>query len=254
MMKIHEILDRYELLFPNDKRFEDLRRFHLDGDQHSLFRLLESFSDSQLITAYRKLREDTSFADDCLARGQIQSKLWLVTELKKLDLDLGTIFLCAGWYATLATMLFEQDLTIKKIRSFDIDDSCWKIAETFNKPWVMKDWQFKSSTQDIHDINFSTHVYNVNRSDGSTCELTDSPDTIINTSCEHIADFKKWYNNIPNGKILILQTNNYFDLDEHINCSKSVEDFSEQTAMEKTLYQGELVLDKYSRYMKIGIK
>ena len=151
-------------------------------------------------------------------------------------------------------MLFEQDLTIKKIRSFDIDNSCWKIAETFNKPWVMKDWQFKSSTQDIHDINYSTHVYNVNRSDGSVCELTDSPDTIINTSCEHIEDFKKWYNNIPNGKILILQTNNYFDLDEHINCSKSVEDFSEQTAMEKTLYQGELVLDKYSRYMKIGIK
>jgi hypothetical protein len=189
-----------------------------------------------------------------LARGQIQSKLWLVAELKKLDLDLGTIFLCAGWYATLATMLFEQELTIKKIRSFDIDNSCWKIAETFNKPWVMKDWQFKSATQDIHDIDYSTHVYNVNRSNGTVCELTDSPDTIINTSCEHIPNFKEWYNKIPDGKIVILQTNNYFDLEEHINCSKSVEDFSNQTPMDKTLYQGELVLNKYSRYMKIGIK
>jgi hypothetical protein len=150
--------------------------------------------------------------------------------------------------------MFEQDFDIKKVRSFDIDSSCWKIAETFNKPWVMKEWKFKSCTQDIHDINYDTHVYNVNRSDGSICELTDSPDTIINTSCEHIENFDKWYDKIPAGKILILQTNNYFDLPEHVNCSKTLEDFSKQTPMTKTLYQGELFLEKYSRYMRIGIK
>jgi hypothetical protein len=118
----------------------------------------------------------------------------------------------------------------------------------------MKEWKFKSCTQDIHDINYDTHVYNVNRSDGSICELTDSPDTIINTSCEHIENFDKWYDKIPAGKILILQTNNYFDLPEHVNCSKTLEDFSKQTPMTKTLYQGELFLEKYSRYMRIGIK
>ena len=189
-----------------------------------------------------------------MSRGQIKSKLWLIEELKKLDLNLGTIFLCGGWYATLATMIFENDLDVKKIRSFDLDNNCWKIAEIFNKPWVMKDWQFKSCTQDIHDINYSTHVYNVYRSNGSTCELTDSPDTVINTSCEHIENFKSWYEKIPSGKIVILQTNNYFDLPEHINCSKTIDDFADQTPMTEVLYSGELFLEKYSRFMRIGIK
>ena len=29
-------------------------------------------------------------------------------ELKKIGMHLGTVFLCAGWYGTLATMLFES--------------------------------------------------------------------------------------------------------------------------------------------------
>ena len=248
------ILDRFELLFSDDLRFRDLRRFALDDDINSLFRLLETFSTSQLIIATKKLLADPVFDKDCMSRGQIKSKLWLIEELKKLDLNLGTIFLCGGWYATLATMIFENDLDVKKIRSFDLDNNCWKIAEIFNKPWVMKDWQFKSCTQDIHDINYSTHVYNVYRSNGSTCELTDSPDTVINTSCEHIENFKSWYEKIPSGKIVILQTNNYFDLPEHINCSKTIDDFADQTPMTEVLYSGELFLDKYSRFMRIGIK
>jgi hypothetical protein len=97
-------------------------------------------------------------------------------------------------------------------------------------------------------------VYNVNRSDGTICELTDSPDTIINTSCEHLENFTEWYNKIPTGKLLILQTNNYFDLDEHVNCSKSVEDFGKITPMQKVYFEGELGLEKYSRYMRIGLK
>ena len=188
-MDTKAILDRFELLFSNDTRFSDLRRLVLSDDMNSLMRLLQTFSKSQLIVALPKLLENPDFAEDCLARGQLRSKLWIIDELKKLDLNLGTIFICGGWYATLATMMFEQDFDIKKVRSFDIDSSCWKIAETFNKPWVMKEWKFKSCTQDIHDINYDTHVYNVNRSDGSICELTDSPDTIINTSCEHIENF-----------------------------------------------------------------
>ena len=78
--------------------------------------------------------------EDCFAQSQMQSKAWLVKELSKLDLNLGTVFLCAGWYATLATLLFENHrIKVDKIRSFDVDDSCWKIAEIFNKPWIMED-------------------------------------------------------------------------------------------------------------------
>ena len=80
------------------------------------------------------------------------------------------------------------------------------------------------------------------------------PNTIINTSCEHIENFDKWYNLIPKNKIVILQTNNYVEIEDHVNCSNSLEEFRIQTPMTTLLYEGELVLDKYTRYMRIGIK
>ena len=50
-------------------------------------------------------------------------------------------------------MIFENNIKVSKIKSFDVDPTCWKIAEIFNKPWVVNDWQFKASTKDIFDIN-----------------------------------------------------------------------------------------------------
>ena len=141
-MKFDEILDRIELLHTTNSDVADLRRACIDNDINSVFRLLENLSDSYIVTALKHLHDDKKFNSDCLSRGQIKSKTWLVNELKKIDgminINLGTIFLCGGWYGTLATLLFEGDFNIDKIRSFDMDESCWKIAETFNKPWVMK--------------------------------------------------------------------------------------------------------------------
>ena len=97
-------------------------------------------------------------------------------------------------------------------RSFDIDFKCEGIAKVFNKPWVIDDWKFQASTQDIQSINFEEHVSTVRRADGSECNVLDVPDTIINTSCEHIENFTDWYAKIPNGKLVILQSNNYFEM------------------------------------------
>ena len=125
-------------------------------------------------------------------------------EVEKIGMHLGTVFLCAGWYGTLATMLFEsKKIHLDKIRSFDIDETCWQIAEPTNKPWVMNEWQFKATTQNIHTINFEGHTYNSLRSNGTPRELYDVPNTIINTSCEHIENWDKWWNSIPNGKLCI---------------------------------------------------
>ena len=170
--------------------------------------------------------------NDFLSRGQVRSKLWLISELAKVvEGPIGNVFLCAGWYATLATMLFESSITVDKIRSFDIDDTCRDIAETFNKPWVKDNWKFKSSTKDIMDINYEFERYEVIRADGTTCPLDDTPDTIINTSCEHIENFAEWYDKIPAGKLVILQSNNFFEVDEHVNCSIDIDDFSRQTPL-----------------------
>lgn len=321
-METHELLDRFELLYPKDTRLSDLRRIYNDKDLSSLFRftnsdeelrkavmeenlhsifrivdnydtedlrkavieknlhsifrlvddedlrkfvledntwklwpILNRYVDTHFIEAFKNFFiNDVVIDKDCFSRGQLMSKLWLINELAKLKLDLGTVFLSAGWYATLATMIFESSIKVNKIRSFDKDPSCWKIAEIFNKPWVTDNWKFKASTKDILDINFTNDNYVTERSNGTTVELNDSPDTIINTSCEHIENFLDWYNLIPDGKLVILQSNDYFEVEEHLNCSKNLAEFSSSCPMKQTLFEGELFLPKYTRFMKIGYK
>ncbi len=279
MLPTFELLDRFELLYPTNSNLSDLRRAYTDKDLSSIFRLvndnnkedlrklimedntyklwplLNEYVETQFTAAFKSFFvNETEIWNDCFSRGQLRSKLWLVHELKKCNADLGTVFLCAGWYATLATMLFESGIRINKIRSFDIDDSCRSIAETFNSPWVKQDWKFKTITQDINEINYSMHTYNVKRADGSKCEISDSPDTIINTSCEHIENFTEWYAKIPKGKLVVLQSNNYYEVEEHVNCAKDITEFGNMARMQNILYSGELELPKYKRFMLIGYK
>ena len=193
---------------------------------------------------------------DALSWGQLKSKRWLVTELESLDISLGTIFLCAGWYATLAAMLFQSKCNIDKIRSFDIDQSCLQIADTINRNQVKEDWKFKSITQDIMDIDYNKHEWQIwsNTNNRMNYPITDTPNTIINTSCEHIENFEEWYAKIPSGKLVILQSNNFFEVDEHVNCVNDINEFKRMSPMNTVLYSGELQLPKYYRFMLIGYR
>ena len=296
MLKPHELLDRFELLYPTVSNFSDLRRSYIDKDLHSIFRLLDpkvwdNTLSEQYITDLRKfLLEDNiwkmwplleimepgsfskafkslfvnkiEFDKDCFSRGQLQSKIWLVKTLQNLRKEdeiksLGTVFICAGWYATLANMLFSTArLDVQKIRSFDIDPSCVEIAEIFNKDWFKQEWTFKALTADIHDIDYEEHEWTFwsNKNNRQSYPIVDKPDTIINTSCEHIIDFDSWFRKIPEGKLVILQSNDFVEVEEHVNCVKDSSHFAEMAPLSKVLFTGELPLEKYTRFMRIGIK
>ena len=211
---------------------------------------------TQLIKGIYQVFDNPKFNKDCLSNGQIKSKEWLVEKVQEHCPDLGIVFLCAGWYATLATMLFESKVIITKIRSFDIDKDCYEIAEEFNMPWLIDEWKFKATTLDIFNLTYPL-TYDTLNDKGNTVKLTDMPDTIINTSCEHIPNFNEWYDKIPAGKLVILQSNNFFELDEHINCVNDLDDFASQAPLTEILYEGELDLSKYvnyTRFMRIGVK
>ena len=236
---------------------DDLRKLTTENNTYKLWPILERYTDTWFTKAFKSFMINTTEIDtDCFSRGQLESKLWLVKKLSKLNVELGTVFLCAGWYATLATMLFESDIKLDKVRSFDIDPSCVDIAETFNKPWFMDQWRFKSITQDIMDINYKEHAWQSwsNANNRMSKTIADTPNTIINTSCEHIENFAEWYDNIPNGKLVVLQSNNYYEVEEHVNCVGSIEEFAVKAPMDNILYSGELDLPKYKRFMLIGYK
>lgn len=209
-----------------------------------------------IFSIYRLNSLNIKFDNDCISLGQLKSKIWLVYQLEENNiLDLGTIFLCAGWYGLLANFILSSTkLRAFKVRSFDIDSNVEAIADLFNADNVIDNWKFKAVTQNIHDINYSGHSYFVTNDNGDRCSLFDNPDTIINTSCEHIENFDQWYNKIPDGKLVILQSNNYHDCEGHINTHKTLEEFISCSPMKDIHFSGKLNNDIYDRYMIIGRK
>jgi hypothetical protein len=161
---------------------------------------------------------------DALSWGQLKSKRWLVEQLQNANqmlrnssnnqqsMQLGTVFLCGGWYATIADMLFKSGISIQKIRSFDIDPACAPIAECINKPYVIDEWKFKAATVDIHNLRYDRFDYVTHKSDGTELKLLDTATSVINTSCEHIFDFENWYDHIPRGMLVAVQSNDYFQV------------------------------------------
>jgi len=206
---------------------------------------------AQIKRTLQKFPETEDTLVDAYSLGQIKSKLWLIENLPN---ELGTVFICGGWYGTLASLMFERCREkFDTIRSFDLDPSCAPVADNINKPHVMDGWQFKASTMDIHDMEYPC-FYTTFRADGTSVSITEMPDTIINTSCEHIENFSEWFDKIPKGKLICLQSNDYVALEEHVNCVKDNLHFAEIAPLSKVLFTGSLSLTKYNRYMRIGYK
>ena len=173
--------------------------------------------------------------------GQLWSKTWLIEHLEKNERSItnASIVIHGGWNGVLASMLFNSNLGIKHITSVDIDPSCETTALTINKRQEI-DGKFIAITADMCKYEYNK-----------------IPDIVINTSCEHITQdqYDIWLKNIPSKATVVLQSNNYFSLKEHINCSKTLEDFQNKSRL-KIKFADELNLPyvDYTRYMIIGTK
>lgn len=202
---------------------------------------------------FRALAEAPQYSE-AFAYGQLDSKKWLIDEATNCwGKNWGTIFVLAGWIGALSRMIFDRQIQTTKIRAFDIDEDVSKTSEVLNQQEVQKDWQYKSSAQDITQMSYPT-TYIVQRKDGSACELVDTPDVVINTSCEHIADISSWWSQIPSGTKVILQSNDGFHIPEHVACFKTLTDFEKAMKLSHVDYRGEKALPEFNRFMLIGIK
>lgn len=243
------------LELPDGLKHDDFRKLVLTDNKWSAWRLISFFQHTFLSPWLRRLEiEEIEWDTDSISQGQLNSKIWLVDTLEQLNINLGTVYICAGWYGLLASLMFERNLQVEKIRSFDIDPSVIKIAEFANHDQFYDGWRFCAITKDILDIEYEVNQFDIVNTQGKTVTITDTVDTVVNTSCEHIRNFDTWYNKIPSGKIVVLQSNDYDDIEEHVNISRSLNDFAASTPMTTTLFEGELQTAKYTRFMRIGIK
>jgi hypothetical protein len=176
--------------------------------------------------------EDPMRTMDAFWSGQLKSKEWLITNLRKNVKKVVSIDIHGGWVGVLASMLFQSDIYVTKIRSIDIDPACESIANMMNKKEEMAG-MFRAVTSDM-------------------CAIRSDADVVINTSCEHITQdqYDLWLSGMPHNSLLVLQSNNY-DIPEHVRTAKDLEEFKTQCGI-TVLWSGELELPLYKRFMVIG--
>ena len=161
---------------------------------------------------------------------QIKNKLWLIEKLKPY-LDMYTtpkITIAAGWHGLLAYLLDDKD----NVMSFDIDDVC-------------------KQTKLFDNVNYKTN-------DIIKQDPKDS-DILICTSCEHMTDDQllTWIKRRKENSLVILQSNDYFHIKDHINCKASLSQFSSsliKKAKKKKIHieitnSYELEFSNYTRFM-----
>ncbi len=173
---------------------------------------------------------------DAFWAGQMRSKEWLISELKRHYVHIKPwpkIDIHGGWVGTLPSMMFQSGMYIKSIRSIDIDPACEAIATTMNQI-EFESGRFEAITADM-------------------CGFKSEADIIINTSCEHITQeqYNIWVELQPNA-LFVLQSNNY-DIPEHIRLAKDLEEFKQQSNL-KIVWAGQLETQLYTRWMIIGTK
>lgn len=177
-------------------------------------------------------------------KNQIASKMWLADALHDaVGPDLGEVAILGGWFGVLAAVLLHDPrFAIDRILSIDIDPRCADIARSVNATHV-RDGRFAASTADMLELDYG-------RGPGAR----PLADLIVNTSCEHLAQFGRWYERVPDGQRLVLQSNDYFACAQHVNCVPDLASFRAQAPMRDVLFAGERPMRRYVRFMLIGVK
>tara|TARA_A100001011_G_C14283407_1_gene832537 strand:- start:872 stop:1537 length:666 start_codon:yes stop_codon:yes gene_type:complete len=190
-----------------------------------------------------------------LSENQFASKDWLIEKLneyphhfknKTLDKKVD-ICLLASWYGLLAYMLIDK-FKLKQISNIDCIDYDPKSKNVAKKIWK------KIDSENIRNGKL-TYVKYIEK-DITEIESFNHPIVIL-TSCEHLnqKDIDSILSKLQQHTLVVLQSNNYKEINEHINCVDKKEDFANQYVSKlrnMKIYEKDFI--KYKRFMIIGTK
>ena len=168
---------------------------------------------------------------------QVESKLWLLEQLGRVDLSQHRIVILGAWYGLLA-MMMDRLLARPPAETccVDIDPGTCELAREV--------LSILSSPPDVICADMLAMDY---------AELSAGRPTIfINTSCEHLANFAGWRDQVPTGAHLVLQSNNHLGCLEHVNCVPDIDAFERQARLSHVTFRGSLPLRRFTRFMLIG--
>lgn len=147
--------------------------------------------------------------------------------------DAGKLLVLGGWYGMMAYQLRKQwPEKQMNIESTDMDPMCEEYGYK-----LFHDYDIAFSTLNISDSFIITQYTG-----------------IVNTSCEHME--QKDLINIVKTKNkdcwVAFQSNNYTDLDSHVNCYPTAELFAESLGLDWVAHVDTLDLGDFQRFTVIG--
>ena len=179
---------------------------------------------------------------DSFSPNQFKSKLKLIDHIDKLNIltKNSEVVIFGSWYGSiLIPALYDK---VKKITCIDQDSKVINRA----KYELFKDFNVDFITGDVFE--FRDQYKNAN--------------LFINTSCEHMKSMKEWgpaptYKNPWWDRVspayFAFQSNNMYDIEGHINCVSSIEEFKYQMPDKaEILVEDKIVDDRGTRFMLIG--
>jgi hypothetical protein len=212
---------------------------------------------SQLHRYFKNKNSSSDIISDAFSKGQIQSKIWLTDELANIKDNYNNVLVLAGWYGQFK-LIYSKKLNYSLMRFVDLDRISCEISDSVFNLKELHKYKVKSVNADINGLTLHKNGYEwsvENFKDGSTYNEKFLPNLIINTSSEHMSE--EWYNqirfkNLDSNPIVAIQSNNLFEIPEHINCVHSTDHMKKKFPMKEILFEGELQLKGYKRFMLIG--
>lgn len=201
---------------------QKMRRLYLDKDySHEAIRLFDS-----------------------LSVNQFKVKLKIMDMLKPyMHPNMTKIVIWGGWYCSILLPMLKDE--VYDITSYDIDEGANNIA--------------RNLAQELNIDHFSTVCKDV--FDPSLDMDLNDTDIIINPSCEHMnpmnewptANNPKWQRRVKDGCILIFTSNDMYNIEGHINCVSSMEEFISQMPPNIDILKRDFVKDdRGSRFIIMG--
>ena len=184
---------------------------------------------------------------DSMNQSQLESKLWMIQELIKLDIKPKRVAMLAGWFAQYTVpLLYDNFESLEFVENYEIDQDVKRLSYKFNKR-LKEDKKYRITIRNVMFDKIQEGWHPVHKL---------GMDTIINCACEHMYPmwkFRELNKTIQKNPLYILQSSNDEQHEDHINCVNSEEELIDQARIKDVMYSGSKILsNKSTRFMVIG--
>ena len=189
------------------------------------------------LTLFKKIMAEARHNKDLLdsvSPNQYRSKEVLIKHVENLQLvdQNSEIVIFGGWYGTILIPAFKY---VDKITLIDKDPKVISIAKH----------RIFDHYKNVDFISKDVFDWAPDSKRIKTCNL------IINTSCEHMPSMKKL--ELDTKAYFAYQSNNMYDIEGHINCVSSIEEFKYQLPDNaKVMIEDKITDDRGTRFLLVG--